>query len=195
MYNNDEFIKIIKGRLSEKRFQHSMNVAASAKALAKKFGADEEKAYTAGILHDIMKEEKIDIQRDCMVKNRESIRELEFPNPLVYHQMAGAAYCRLELGIDDADILSAIRFHTTGRRNMSLLEKVVYTADFISEDRCYPDVDLMRKKAAISLDEAMLYSLKYTISDLAGRARPIHIDTVECYNDILENFKEKDLDI
>ena len=56
MYNNDEFIKIIKGRLSEKRFQHSMNVAASAKALAKKFGADEEKAYTAGILHDIMKE-------------------------------------------------------------------------------------------------------------------------------------------
>lgn len=111
MYNNDEFIKIIKGRLSEKRFQHSMNVAASAKALAKKFGADEEKAYTAGILHDIMKEEKIDIQRDYMVKNGESIRELEFPNPLVYHQMAGAAYCRLELGIDDADILSAIRFH------------------------------------------------------------------------------------
>ena len=65
----------------------------------------------------------------------------------------------------------------------------------VAEDRCYPDVDLMRKKAAISLDEAMLYSLKYTISDLAGRARPIHIDTVECYNDILENFKEKDLDI
>ena len=183
MYNNDEFIKIIKGRLSEKRFQHSMNVAASAKALAKKFGADEEKAYTAGILHDIMKEEKIDIQRDYMVKNGESIRELEFPNPLVYHQMAGAAYCRLELGMDDADILSAIRFHTTGRRNMSLLEKVVYTADF------------MRKKAAISLDEAMLYSLKYTIKDLAEKAKPIHIDTVECYNDILENFKEKDLDI
>ena len=65
----------------------------------------------------------------------------------------------------------------------------------VAEDRCYPDVDLMRKKAAISLDEAMLYSLKYTIKDLAEKAKPIHIDTVECYNDILENFKEKDLDI
>ncbi|MDE5670871.1 MAG: bis(5'-nucleosyl)-tetraphosphatase (symmetrical) YqeK [Eubacterium sp.] len=195
MYNNDEFIKIIKERLSEKRFQHSLNVADSAKRLAIKFGSDEEKAYTAAILHDIMKEETIDIQREYMARNGESITELEFPNPLVFHQMSGAAYCRLELGVDDEDILSAIRFHTTGRRNMSLLEKVVYTADFISADRCYPDIDIMRKKAEISLDEAMLYSLKYTITDLAKKEKPIHPDAIECYNDILENFKEKDLDI
>ena len=74
MYNNDEFIKIIKGRLSEKRFQHSMNSCRFCQSTCKKFGADEEKAYTAGILHDIMKEEKIDIQRDYMVKNGESIK-------------------------------------------------------------------------------------------------------------------------
>ena len=108
MYNNDEFIKIIKGRLSEKTLSAFNECCRFCQSTCKKFGADEEKAYTAGILHDIMKEEKIDIQRDYMVKNGESIRELEFPNPLVYHQMAGAAYCRLELGIDDADILSAI---------------------------------------------------------------------------------------
>lgn len=195
MYNNDELINIIKERLSEKRFRHSLNVADCARTLAKKYGADEEKAYTAGILHDIMKEETIDIQREYMAKNGESIRETEFPNPLVYHQVSGAAYCRLALGIDDQDILSAIRYHTTGRRGMVLLEKVVYTADFISADRCYPDVDIMRTKAEESLDEAMLYSLKYTISDLSKRGKAIHIDTVECYNDILENFKEKDLDI
>lgn len=195
MYNNDEFIRIIKERLSEKRFIHSMNVAASARELAKKFGADEEKAYTAGILHDIMKEESIDIQLEYMAENGESIKELRFPNHLVYHQASGAAYCRLELGVNDEDVLRAIRYHTTGRRNMSLLEKVVYTADFISADRCYPDIDVMRQKAGKSLDEAMLYSLKYTITDLTKKAKPIHVDTVECYNDILENFKEKDLDI
>lgn len=195
MNNNDEFINIIKERLSEKRFRHSLNVADCARTLAKKYGADEEKAYAAGILHDIMKEETIDIQRKYMAENSESIREIEFPNPLVYHQVSGAAYCRLVLGIDDEDILSAIRYHTTGRRGMALLEKVVYTADFISADRYYPDVDIMRTKAAESLEKAMLYSLRYTISDLSNREKAIHIDTVECYNDILENFKEKDLNI
>ena len=195
MNNNDEFINIIKERLSEKRFRHSLNVADCARTLAKKYGTDEEKAYTAGILHDIMKEETIDIQRKYMAENGESIREIEFPNPLVYHQVSGAAYCRLVLGIDDEDILSAIRYHTTGHRGMALLEKVVYTADFISADRCYPDVDIMRTKAAESLEKAMLYSLRYTISDLSNWEKAIHIDTVECYNDILENFKEKDLNI
>lgn len=192
MYNNDEFVRIIKERLSEKRFKHSLNVAESAKELAKKFGADEEKAYTAGILHDIMKEESVDIQRKYMAENGESRKETEFPNSLVYHQASGAAYCKLKLGMNDEDILSAIRYHTTGRRDMTLLEKVVYTADFISADRCYPDVEVMRKKASEGLEEAMLYSLRYTITDLAGKSRPIHMDTVECYNYILENFKEKD---
>lgn len=195
MYNNDEFIRIIKERLSEKRFQHSMNVAESAKELAKKFGADEEKAYTAGILHDIMKEENIDIQLEYIAKNGDDTEKLKFANTQIYHQMSGAAYCKIELGIDDEDILTAIRYHTTGRRGMTLLEKVVYTADFISADRCYTDVDVMREKAAESLEDAMLYSLRYTISDLTKKAKPIHIDTVECYNDILENFKEKDLEL
>ena len=195
MYNNDEFIKRIEERLSEKRFQHSMNVAESAKELAKKFGADEEKAYTAGILHDIMKEENIDIQLEYIAKNGDDTEKLKFANTQIYHQMSGAAYCKIELGIDDEGILTAIRYHTTGRRGMTLLEKVVYTADFISADRCYTDVDVMREKAAESLEDAMLYSLRYTISDLTKKAKPIHIDTVECYNDILENFKEKDLEL
>lgn len=191
----DEFIKIIKERLSDKRFQHSLNVAESAKELAKKFGADEEKAYAAGILHDIMKEENIDIQLEYIAKNGEDINLLKFANTQIYHQMSGSAYCKIELGIEDEELLSAIRYHTTGRRGMTLLEKVVYTADFISADRCYPDVDVMREKASKSLEDAMLYSLRYTISDLSKKARPIHIDTVECYNDILENFKEKDLEL
>lgn len=192
---NKEYIEIIRSRLSEKRFEHSINVATAAKRLAEKFGADAEKAYTAGILHDIMKEESVDIQLEYISKNGEDTEALKKANRQVYHQASGAAYCKLTLGVEDEEILSAIRYHTTGRRNMTLLEKVVYTADFISADRSYPDVEVMRQKAEISLDSAMLYSLKYTITDLTARSLPIHTDTVECYNDILENFNEKDLDI
>lgn len=192
LYNNDEFISLIKQRLSEKRFEHSMNVALSAVSLAKKYGANEEKAYTAGILHDIMKEESLDVQRKYIAQDGWNLTPLELSNKQVHHQMSGAAYCRIELGISDDEILNAIRYHTTGRRNMALLEKVIYTADFISAERCYPDVEVVREKAYESLESAMLYSLKYTITDLTGREVPIHTDTIECYNSIIEKFSEKE---
>lgn len=192
LYNNDEYIDIIKKRLSEQRFIHSINVAKAAVQLAEKYGADAKKAYTAGILHDIMKEENPDVQCEYILRNHENMTVLEYLNKQVYHQMSGAAYCRIELGMDDEEILGAIRYHTTGKRDMTLLQKVIYTADFISDDRCYPDVSVMREKAQQSLESAMFYSLRYTLKDLAGRMMLIHPDTLECYNSILENFKEKE---
>lgn len=191
VYNKDYYESLIKSRLSEYRFTHSMNVAKSAVELAEKYGADKEKAYIAGVLHDIMKEENLDVQREFIEKNGEKMTFLELNSKSVYHQMSGSAYAKLELNIDDEDILNAIRFHTTGRRGMTLLEKVIYTADFISAERNYPDVDVMRAKAKVSLEDAMLYSLKYTINDLTSKTAVIHPDTIECYNWIIENnFKE-----
>ncbi len=191
VYNKDYYESLIKSRLSEYRFTHSMNVAKSAVELAEKYGADKEKAYIAGVLHDVMKEENLDVQREFIEKNGEKMTFLELNSKSVYHQMSGSAYAKLELNIDDEDILNAIRFHTTGRRGMTLLEKVIYTADFISAERNYPDVDVMRAKAKVSLEDAMLYSLKYTINDLTSKTAVIHPDTIECYNWIIENnFKE-----
>lgn len=191
VYNKDYYESLIKSRLSEYRFTHSMNVAKSAVELAEKYGADKEKAYIAGVLHDVMKEENLDVQREFVEKNGEKMTFLELNSKSVYHQMSGSAYAKLELNIDDEDILNAIRFHTTGRRGMTLLEKVIYTADFISAERNYPDVDVMRVKAKVSLEDAMLYSLKYTINDLTSKTAVIHPDTIECYNWIIENnFKE-----
>lgn len=191
MYNTESYIDLLKSRLSEYRFNHSMNVAKSAVDLAEKYGADKEKAYVAGILHDVMKEEELEIQRDYIEKNGEKMTPLELKSKSIYHQMSGSAYAKIELQIDDEDILNAIRYHTTGRKNMSLLEQVIYTADFISAERNYPDVDIMREKAMVSLDDAMLYSLKYTINNLTSKTSVIHPDTLECYNWIIEkNFKE-----
>ncbi len=186
MIDFEKYENLIKSRLSEYRYIHSMNVSKSAVALAGKYGADPEKARLAGILHDVMKEEELSVQYDYIRKNGEELTAARLLNNSVIHQMSGAAYCRLELGIDDKDVLGAIRYHTTGRRDMTLLEQVVYTADFISADRNYPDVEKMRELADESLDEAMLYSLKYTINKLVGAELIVEPDTLECYNFILE---------
>lgn len=186
MIDFEKYENLIKSRLSEYRYIHSMNVSKSAVSLAEKYSADPEKARLAGILHDVMKEEELSVQYDYIRKNGEKLTAARLLNNSVIHQMSGAAYCRLELGIDDKDVLGAIRYHTTGRRDMILLEQVVYTADFISADRNYPDVEKMRELADESLDEAMLYSLKYTINKLVGAELIVEPDTLECYNFILE---------
>lgn len=187
MQSVDFYKKLIKERLSEGRYIHSLNVADSAVMLCGLYNADESKAYLAGILHDITKEESLETQYELIQRNGERLTTIEISNPNVLHQMSGAAYCRLELDIEDEDILGAVRYHTTGRADMTLLEKIVYTADFISADRNYPDVEAMRSLALKSLDDAMLYSLKYTITKLTSKTKLIHPDTFGCYNSVLEN--------
>ena len=88
------------------------------------------------------------------------------------------------------EIVSAIRFHTTGRAGMTLLEKILFVADFTSADRNYPDVDAMRRHAEESLDGAILYGVAYTIRDLVEQSRAVHPDTVALYNDIVLSEKE-----
>ena len=187
MKSVDYYKSIIKSRLSEGRYIHSLNVAASAAELSKIYNCNRDKAYLAGLLHDITKEEILDVQYRLIEENSHSLTKLERNNPSVIHQMSGEAYCRLKLGITDEEILSAIRYHTTGKANMTTLQKVVYTADFISADRNYPDVEEMRSLALKSLDDAMLYSLKHTILKLTSKAELIHPDSFECYNSVLEN--------
>lgn len=182
----DKYTAIIKNRLSQNRFIHSMNVADAAASLAKKYGADVDKARLAGILHDITKETPLPEQYDYITKGGDVLSKLELNKAAVIHQKSGEAYCRLELGITDPDVLGAVRYHTTGRRGITLLEKIVYTADFISADRNYPDVSKMRELAVISLEDAIMYSLKYTIYKLLGENDLIHPDTLECYNYLLE---------
>ena len=97
------------------------------------------------------------------------------------------------LGVKDEDIISAVRYHTTGRENMTLLEKVVYIADYISADRRYPGVERMREKAYRSLDEAMLEGLQFTVIENVKKGFPIHEDSVKAYNFIAISYERKKL--
>lgn len=188
MYNKEEYIKIIKSRLSEYRFYHSICVAESAKQLAVKYGADAEKAEIAGILHDAMKESPPEEQLKIIMKAGMELTALERENEKFYHQVSGAAFAKAELGIRDEEIISAIRYHTTGRADMTLLEQIIYLADFISADRNYEDVDKMREQTQKSLADGLLYGTAYSISSVAKKRRVLHPDTVLAYNWILETY-------
>lgn len=191
MNKNEEYIEALRERLTEKRFLHSLNVADSAKELALIYGCDPEKAYTVGLIHDWCKDDAPGLQLSYMLSNSLAMTELEINEPKLYHAMCGSLYARKELGITDEDMLNAIRYHTTGRKNMSILEKVVFIADFISAERDYNGVDVMREKAKRSLEEAIVEGLGFTITDLIERARIIHPDTVDAYNDAMYALQKR----
>lgn len=187
----DEFIALIKGKLNEDRFIHSMGVADTAVLLAEKFGGDREKAYIAGLLHDVMKNESEEEQLKMMKKDGIILSQAEKNNPKLWHAMSGAAFIRHELGITDPDIVNAVRYHTTGRAGMSLLEKIIYTADFISPERNYPDVEVMRSLSFESLDKGDLYSLQFSLKRLSECKFVIHTDSVDFYNELVIKLKNE----
>lgn len=181
----ETYIELLRGRLKEKRFLHSLNVAASAVELAKRFGANEDKAYIAGLLHDITKNETDENQLQIMESGGIILTETQRNNPKLWHAMSGSVYLKQTLGITDEEILGAVRWHTTGKAGMTLLEKVVFIADYISAERDYPDVDVMRHLAETSLDAAALYALKFSMRNLSEKEKPICEDSVAYYNELI----------
>ncbi len=180
--NLEDCKKIIRPFLSDKRFYHSVCVSKAAKELARKYGADAEKAETAGILHDIMKDLPPEQQLAKMKEYGIRLTDVERSAQKLWHAMLGAAYLKNELHVEDPEILDAVRYHTTGRKNMTLLDKILFIADFISADRDYPGVEKLRSAAQVSLTEALMEGFCYTIADLANGRKAIHPDTIEAYN-------------
>ena len=190
MNDSNNYINIIKQRLDSYRFNHSICVAECAKKLAAKYGCDEEKAYVAGILHDVMKNTPAEEQLDFFKEHRVELTDVEKSNPKLYHAISGAYFVKDVLKINDAQIFHAIRYHTTGRAGMSLLEKVIFIADFISDDRDYNGIEEIRQAAWESLEKAMMIGLDFTIKEIVGRRQTLHPDSVDLYNElILEGIK------
>ena len=179
------YLDEIRRRLSPKRYRHSVNVAKAAAALAKRYGADPARAELAGILHDITKETETAVQLQIIRDFGIILNVVEQSSYKLLHAISAFCLVQETFGLQDEQVLGAIRYHTTARAAMPLLEKVVYVADFISDDRDYQGVEVMRRRAEESLEAAMFEGLAYTIRDLAGRGLPIHLNTVEAFNDIV----------
>ncbi len=181
----EQYKAIIRARLGDYRYHHSLCVADEAARLARVYGGNEQTAYTAGLLHDILKDTDRKTQLQMFEDFGILLDDVESQVTKLWHAHIGAAFLEHVLQIDDRDILNAVRYHTTGRAGMSLLEKIVFVADFTSADRDYPDVDEVRRRTAVSLEDTMIYALAYTIRDLIDRGQAIHPDTLAIYNELL----------
>ena len=182
---------LLKARLSKKRFTHSVNVARAAFALAERWGADPQRAYLAGLLHDCCKELPFEEQKLLMQQGPFLVSDTEWLCKPVWHGIAAASYMHAELGIEDAELLGAARWHTVGHANMTRLEEIVYMADLISADRTYRDVDRFRKMAQNDLDKALLAAFEYAIDSVMKKQAPLPVSTVEAYNYYLTRVAAK----
>lgn len=173
-------------RLKRGRFIHSVGVANTALRLAKLFGADERKAYVAGLLHDCARQfenEELPAQAE-----RRSIAfgEVERAMPLLLHAYIGAKMISEVYGVDDAEIAQAIWRHTVGAANMTTLDKIIYFADMIEPNRNYPGVDKLRALVeTTTLDEILLTALSESIIFVVQKNSLVHPDTIAARNFLL----------
>ena len=168
-----EIIAILKERLSEKRVSHSINTSKEAQALAIRWGADIEKCKLAGLIHDCGKlKNKDEIIPECE-KYEIELTEEDLKCPQIIHSYLSEAIAREEYKIEDREVLAAIRNHTLGRENMSLVEKIIFTADMIEPGR--EDIFQSIKKLAYEdLDKAVLEIYKQTIDYNVKKGNHVH---------------------
>jgi predicted HD superfamily hydrolase involved in NAD metabolism len=181
----DEIKLRVSSLINPKRFEHSMGVEKEAVKLCHKYGCNIDNARIAAIAHDCAKDysdtellkmaDKYCIEADIIQK----------ASPQLLHGPVGASYCRDKFNIYDDEILSSICYHTTGKKDMTLFEKIIYIADFIEEGRQFPGVDAIREEAYRDLDAALLMSCDSTLRYIMENKLPIHPLTIEFRNSLI----------
>lgn len=189
MYHFDENRAFLKARLSKKRYTHSLNVAHEAQRLAELYGEDPEKAYFAGLMHDVCKELPAEEQEELVRASSFAVSKEELVTKPVWHGIAGAYFLQVRMGVTDPDVLNAVRYHTVGRAGMTRLEEIVYLADLISEDRTYDGVEQMRQLCLTSINAAMLEGIRFSMETTLKKSGYLPPVTVEAYNQYI--FCEK----
>lgn len=177
--------------LSPSRFIHTQGVAREAVRLARHYGYDTEKAYVAGLLHDCAKEIPPEEKRSLCKEYKIKLDEILDKQIDLVHSFLGGAICEKEYGINDKEIINAVKYHTTGRAKMSELEKIIYLADCIEPNRKpYEGLEKTRDLAYTDLDLAMKYNLETTIKYNEAKGRLIHPLSIEALNYFKKLIKE-----
>jgi len=181
-FDSKKIRKELEKDLDKKRFEHTLGVAYTAMNLASIYGEDIRKAELAGLLHDCAKCIDNDKKIDICNKNKVHLTDFEIANPFLIHAKLGSFIAEDKYDVDDADILNAIKYHTTGRPNMSLLEKIVYVADYIEPHRKpLPNLTEARQMAFKDLDSALVLILKSVLDYLEYEEHEIDDTTRETY--------------
>jgi len=170
--NREQALRLVREQITEHRYQHTLGVVETAIKLAERYGGDVQKAEPKEEMEQIIKEQHMDQ------------RLLSYHSEL-WHAPVGAYLVKEEAGIEDEEVLNAIRFHTSGRVGMTLGEKIVYLADYIEPGRHFPGVEEVREMAKKDLDTALIQAVKNTIQFLMKKNQPIFPDTFDTYNDLV----------
>ena len=182
--NQKQAKELVRSRLSDKRYEHTLNVRKMAVKLAKRHDADEDRAALAALLHDAAKEISKDEMRAIMKAHPEYAEGGEDRPTPVWHGICAAILARTEWGVKDEAVLSAIACHTAGKPGMSKLDKILYLADMTSAERDWPGVNKLRKLERKDLDAAMLMALKQTNDFVLSQGKPLDPMSKAAYDDI-----------
>ena len=183
-------MKIVKKQLTEHRYEHTLGVMETAVALAEKYGADKKKAELAAIFHDYAKFRDKEEMKSIIQEQQLGNELLQF-NSELWHAPVGAYLAEKEAGITDPEVLDAIRYHTSGRPKMTILEKVVYLADYIEPGRHFPGVEEVRDMARKGSRPSFIQAIKNTVHFLLKRNQCVFPLTILTYNDLIST-KEAD---
>ncbi|HEL9638619.1 TPA: bis(5'-nucleosyl)-tetraphosphatase (symmetrical) YqeK [Streptococcus suis] len=188
-FDRQALLEKIRVAMKPARFQHVLGVEQAALVLADQYGCDPKKASLAALLHDYAKEVEDQVFLDLIAKYDLDRDLLNWDNN-IWHGVVGAYKIAEDFGLKDEEIFQAIQRHTIGAGQMTLLDKVLYVADYIEPNRDFPGVDEARRIARESLDKAVAYETAQTISYLAKKGIPIYPQTLETYNGYVAWLKE-----
>jgi predicted HD superfamily hydrolase involved in NAD metabolism len=177
----EEALKIVAEQITEHRYIHTIGVMETAIHLAHLYGEDPMKAEIAAIFHDYAKFRPKEEMKQIIEEQKMPSQLLEH-NSELWHAPVGAYLVEKEVGINDQDVLNAIKYHTSGRPNMTLLEKIIYVADYIEPGRHFPGVEEVRELAQTNLEQALIKSLQNTMMFLLKKKQAIYPDTIQTYN-------------
>ena len=177
----------LKDALKHKRYEHSIGVCNEAVRMAELFGADGEKAYIAGLLHDCAKCLSREEEQMLCERYPEDVDEMSVICHPVLHALLGAIVARDEYGITDEEILSAIRHHTTACADMPLLDKIVYVADMTEDGRSFEGVDKLRELAHTDIQAAYTEAVRQTLLHNIKKGSMIHPNTLDAWNNIVKD--------
>jgi predicted HD superfamily hydrolase involved in NAD metabolism len=185
-----EIEKYLKSKLTPERYTHVLSVRELALDLAKRYGADLRKVNLAVLLHDCAKWMRTSEQYEAAANHEIQLDEIERHNPSLLHALIGAEFAVSHFDVDNPEILNAIRLHTTGATGMTLIDKILYVADFAEPKRNYAEAHSVREIAYQNLNEAVFEVSRYKIEHLLAKGVLIHPHTIDAYNSALREISE-----
>ena len=191
MWTEDKIHDYLKKNINEARYIHTLGVVETAIKLSKMNNVDEEKAKIAALIHDMAKCMQKDKQFEILKNNGVKMDKYLLNSPQILHGAVGAILAKEIMGIEDIDILNAVKYHTTGKENMTTLEKIIYIADYVEPNRKYEGVDKIREVVFKDLDNGVFMGIENTMLHLLKERQLIHIDTINARNYLLLEIKNK----